>query len=78
MSAKKTSQAADEPTFTESMRELEEILARIEGEEVDLDRLAEELKRATELLERCRAKIRRAEVEVTEIVQKLGSGADSE
>ena len=53
------------------MRELEEILGRIEGEEVDLDRLAEELRRAAELLELCRAKIRRAEVEVTQIVQRL-------
>lgn len=73
MSAKKARQPAEEAGFTESMGELEEILARIEGEEVDLDRLAEELRRATELLERCRAKIRRAEVEVTEIVQKLGA-----
>lgn len=67
MSAKKTAEAS----FTESMRELEEILGRIEGEEVDLDRLAEELRRAAELLELCRAKIRRAEVEVTQIVQRL-------
>jgi len=67
MSAKKTTEAS----FTESMRELEEILGRIEGEEVDLDRLAEELRRAAELLELCRAKIRRAEVEVTQIVQRL-------
>ncbi len=56
------------------MRELEAILQRIEGDELDIDRLAEELKRATVLLELCRGKIRRAELEVTEIVQKLEIG----
>jgi exodeoxyribonuclease VII small subunit len=60
-----------EPGFTAAMRELETILHRIEGDELDIDRLAEELKRATTLLELCRGKIRRAELEVTEIVQKL-------
>ncbi len=57
--------------FSDAVRELEKILAGIEGEEVDLDRLAAELQRAAELLDLCRAKIRRAEVEVTSIVQKL-------
>lgn len=63
--------AAAEPGFTAAMRELEGILQRIEGDELDIDRLAEELRRATALLELCRGKIRRAELEVTEIVQKL-------
>ncbi len=63
--------AEAEPGFTAAMRELENILQRIEGDELDIDRLAEELKRATALLELCRGKIRRAELEVTEIVQKL-------
>jgi len=53
------------------MDELEGILERIEGEEIDVDRLAEELRRAAELLDLCRGKIRRAEVEVTQIVQRL-------
>ena len=62
------------PSFREAIDELERILARIEGEEVDVDRLAEELRRAAELLEVCRAKIRRAEAEVTQIVQQLAEG----
>jgi len=65
--------AASEPalSFREAMDELEGILERIEGEEIDVDRLAEELRRAAELLDLCRGKIRRAEVEVTQIVQSL-------
>ena len=59
------------PSFRAAMDELEGILERIEGEEVDIDRLAEELRRAAWLLDLCRGKIRKAEVEVTQIVQSL-------
>ncbi|GMU67527.1 MAG: hypothetical protein AMXMBFR36_38010 [Acidobacteriota bacterium] len=71
MTAKKGATEAPAVSFTEAMRELEAILARIEGEEVDLDRLATELGRAAELLELCRGKIRKAELEVAQIVQRL-------
>ena len=73
MSAKKTGAESAEPGFTEAIRELEAILARVEGEEVDVDRLAAELARAAELLDLCRGKIRRAELEVAQIVQRLES-----
>jgi exodeoxyribonuclease VII small subunit len=66
--------AADGPGFAEAMRELEAILSRIETEETDIDALAAELRRAAQLLELCRAKIRKAEVEVTQIVQRLAEG----
>ena len=64
---------SDEPalSFREAMEELEGILERIEGEEIDIDRLAAELRRAAQLLDLCRGKIRKAEVEVTQIVQSL-------
>lgn len=58
-------------SFREAMDELEGILERIEGEKIDIDRLAEELRRAAQLLDLCRGKIRKAEVEVTQIVQGL-------
>jgi len=67
---------AAEPSFREAMDELEGILERIEGEEIDIDRLAEELRRAAQLLDLCRGKIRKAEVEVTQIVQSLEQDAD--
>lgn len=59
------------PRFGDALAELETILARIEGEEIDIDQLGDELKRATQLLELCRAKIKKAEVEVSQIVQSL-------
>ena len=66
-----TQEAAEPLSFRVAMEELEAILERIEGEEIDVDELAAELRRATELLEVCRGKIRKAEVEVTQIVQSL-------
>ncbi|HYG63216.1 MAG TPA: exodeoxyribonuclease VII small subunit [Thermoanaerobaculia bacterium] len=63
--------SGEEPGFRQAMDELEGILERIEGEEIDIDRLAEELRRAAFLLDLCRGKIRKAEVEVTQIVQSL-------
>ena len=70
----KSAAAAGEETplsFRAAMDELEGILERIEGEEIDIDQLAEELRRAAQLLDLCRGKIRKAEVEVTQIVQSL-------
>lgn len=64
-------ETAEPPSFRTAMEELEAILERIEGEEIDVDELAAELRRATQLLEICRGKIRKAEVEVTQIVQSL-------
>jgi exodeoxyribonuclease VII small subunit len=69
--------AQETPGFRAAIDELEEILTRIEGEETDIDRLGEELRRAAFLLEVCRGKIRKAEVEVTQIVQTLEGGREA-
>ena len=58
-------------SFGDAMEALEAILRRIEGDETDIDALADELQQAAQLLELCRGKIRKAEVEVTQIVQQL-------
>ena len=63
--------------FGEAVSELEEILHRIDSEEIDIDELAAELKTAAQLLELCRSKIRKAETEVTQIVQSLDGGDDA-
>ena len=63
--------------FRQAMEELEGILERIEGEEIDIDQLAQELRRAAQLLDLCRSKIRKAEVEVTQIVQSLTETGES-
>ena len=75
MTAKKKS-AAD-LRFGEAINELESILRRVESEEIDIDDLADELKNAAQLLEVCREKIRKAELEVTQIVQALDEDEDA-
>ena len=70
MTAKKQ-EPIEEIRFGEAIEELEGILHRVEAEEIDIDDLAEELKKAAELLDVCRSKIRKAELEVTQIVQAL-------
>jgi len=57
--------------FGEAIEELESTLRRVESEEIDIDDLADELKNAAQLLEICREKIRKAELEVSQIVQAL-------
>lgn len=67
-----------ELSFSEAMEELESVLRRIDGDEIDVDQLGRELGRAARLLEICRKKIRRAEVEVRQIVEQIEEdGADS-
>ncbi len=63
--------ASSATSFSVAMQELESILERIDGDGIDIDQLAGELKRATELLEVCRSKIRKAEIEVNQIVEQL-------
>jgi exodeoxyribonuclease VII small subunit len=72
------SEKSETPAFGEAMAELEGILRRVEGEEIDIDELADELKRAASLLELCRQKIRRAELEVSQIVQSLEAPEDED
>jgi exodeoxyribonuclease VII small subunit len=71
MSEKSELAKAEDLKFGDALEELEAILRRVESEEIDIDSLAEELRRAAQLLEVCRGKIKRAEVEVTQIVQRL-------
>lgn len=64
--------------FGEAIEKLESTLRRVESEEIDIDDLADELKSAAQLLEICREKIRKAELEVSQIVQALDEDEDDE
>ena len=60
--------AKKEVTYAEAMGEIEKILARLRNEEMDVDSLAAEVKRATELIASCKARLRKAEAEGIEAV----------
>lgn len=55
-------------TYTKAMARLEEIIRKIENEEVDIDDLSEKVKEAAGLVKLCRDKIEKAEIEVKEVV----------
>ena len=60
-----------ELSYTEALRELEEILARLEHDEPDVDRVADDVARAAELIEHCRTRITGARLRVDEVVADL-------
>ncbi|MBQ5634785.1 MAG: exodeoxyribonuclease VII small subunit [Alistipes sp.] len=58
---------SNEISYEEAMAEVEQILSELQQEAVNVDTLSERVKRASELITLCRAKLRKAEGEVTKI-----------
>ncbi|WP_295936309.1 exodeoxyribonuclease VII small subunit [uncultured Alistipes sp.] len=61
--------AKKEMTYAEAMARIEQILARFRNEEMDVDSLAKEVKHATELIANCKKRLRKAEEEVSKILE---------
>jgi exodeoxyribonuclease VII small subunit len=57
--------------YAEAMTELEGILGELEGDHLDVDVLAERVRRASELIKLCRTRIGRAQDDVNRIVTDL-------
>jgi len=62
---------SDAPTYGEAAARLEEILAKIEEGQVDIDELSGLVQEAAELVTLCRSKIHAAEVQVQTITEQL-------
>ena len=60
-------------SFGEAVSEVEEILANLESETVEIDTLGEQVKRAVELIQVCREKLEKTDSEVRELVSGLES-----
>ena len=60
--------AKKELTYAEAMAEIEKILGRLRSEEMNVDGLAAEVKRATELIASCKARLRKAEADVNKVL----------
>lgn len=65
--------SAKEPGYAEALAELEVILDELEGDDLDVDVLADRVRRAGELLAVCRKRIERAQADVDTIVTELDS-----
>ena len=61
-------------SYTDALNELNEISRAIDNESIPLDELAAKVKRASELITICRAKLRSTEDEVKKIIGEMGDG----
>jgi exodeoxyribonuclease VII small subunit len=56
--------------YEEAIRELDNIVRRMESDELDIDQLSDQLKRAQELIKFCKAKLTKTEEEVEKILKE--------
>ncbi len=60
-----------ELSYSQALAELEGIIGEIESEEVDVDALAEKVKRAAFLIRLCKEKLRGTEEEVKKVLLEM-------
>jgi exodeoxyribonuclease VII small subunit len=51
-------------TYEEALQELQQIIAQLQEDQVSIDELSQQSKRAAELIEHCRAKLRETEADI--------------
>ena len=59
--------AKKEIPYTEAMAEIEKIMTKLRGENIDIDTLTAEVKLASELIEMCKQRLRTTEEEVRKL-----------
>ncbi len=57
--------------YSDAIEELEQIVSQIENEDVNVDDLAQKVKRAAELIGICKNKLQNTEDEVKAILEKI-------
>ena len=65
-----------EKSFEENLKDLEEIVTKLESGEVPLDDAIKEFTKAMELSKKCDQKLKNAEEAITKIVEKDGNLKD--
>ena len=58
-------------TYKEAISEIEEILEKLESEELDVDELASRVKRVSQLLKFCKEKLSNTEKEIQGIIEEM-------
>lgn len=58
-------------TYSQALTELEEIINEIESEEINIDVLAERVKRASYLIKFCKGRLRNTEEEVKKVLSEI-------
>ena len=62
-------------SYTEAFEELQHIVSEIESGEISVDELSEKVKRATQLIRICKAKLTSTEEDVNRILKDLENPA---
>jgi exodeoxyribonuclease VII small subunit len=65
-------------TYSQAIGELEKIVDEIESESVDVDVLAEKVKRATYLIKFCKSNLRTTEEEVKKVLSDIEERPETE
>jgi exodeoxyribonuclease VII small subunit len=68
----------DATGYTDALRELDSILRELEGSDVDVDHLAEQVARAATLITVCRNKIGAAQLRIEQVTADLDAVADDD
>jgi exodeoxyribonuclease VII small subunit len=68
----------DNPDYKDAIDEIESIVEEIESEGVDVDVLAEKVKRAAYLIKVCKAKLKKTDDEVKKILKEFEEQEDRE
>ncbi|MCF2594591.1 exodeoxyribonuclease VII small subunit [Bacteroides caecigallinarum] len=68
--------AARKETYTEAMKKLEMIVAKIEGGELDIDQLGENLQEAQKLIKFCKNKLYKADEEIRKMLDEGNDGKE--
>lgn len=63
--------ATKKVTYKEAISEIEEILEKIENDELDVDELSEKVKRVSSLIKICKDKLQTTEAEVEKILDDM-------
>ncbi len=58
-------------SYKEAINEIEKIMYKFENEEIDLDELSKNVKRASELITQCKGKLKSTENEIDKIIEKI-------
>ncbi len=59
--------------YAEAISDIEKILYKLENEEIDLDQLSDNVKKASELISKCKDKLTSTEHEVANIIKKINA-----
>ena len=62
--------AKEEIKYEQAVRELEEIVEKMENDELDIDQLSEQLKRAKLLVKLCRDKLTKSDEEIKKLLNE--------